>query len=214
MNFIQNGNNWLIEDQLDDQLVNDIKYFFDKNLDFLHEDSKDYSTTGNAKQFWIEKRGRKPFRYKTKESENIERRFRKQIYERLKAVSFLKNNDIQLYQRTLWTVIGEEGSYHTIHNHGDGKMDEISTVLYLNVPESKYEGKSNSICLILHTNPSNHFIANSCPGIYHITPKVGKLLIFPHHIPHGTYPQTKGIRQTFNVDYSFSIGSKSSLNYS
>ena len=36
----------------------------------------------------------------------------------------------------------------------------------------------------------------------HINPEVGKLLIFPDWILHGTYPQTKGIRQSFNIDYA------------
>ena len=213
MKFFESGCSWLIEDQLDNQLVNDIKYFFDKNLESLHQNSKDYSTSGNAKQFWIEKGGDESFHHKSKEYENIELRFRKQIYAKLKSVSLLKKGVTGLHQKSAWTIIGEEGSYHTIHNHSVSTMDEISTVLYLNVPESKCEDKSNYIFLVLHTDPSNHFTTKGCPSFHHIKPEVGKVLIFPHHIPHGTYPQTKGIRQTFNIDYSFTMGSKSSFNY-
>jgi len=212
--IIEYSNNWFIEDQLDDELLNDIKNFCDNNLEFLYADKEDYSTTGdNAEQYWFQKNGEKPFYYKNKEYEEIEKRFREGIYGRLKAASLLKSDDnIQLRQATAWTVIGEEGSYHTIHTHDDGLTGGISVVLYLNVPDSK--DFSNSIFLILHSDPSNHFIERRCPSIHHIKPEVGKVLIFPYNIPHGTYPQTKGIRQTFNVDYELYKNKKSSINYS
>ena len=216
MEIIEYGKNWFIKDQLDNELLNDIKNFFDKNLEFLYKDKESYSTTGNnAEQYWIEKKGKIPFYYKNKEYEDIERKFREGIYGRLKAASLLKSektDDIQLQQSTAWTVIGEEGSYHTIHDHADGRKEGISIVLYLNVPDS--EDVSNSIFLVLHTDPSDHFIERGCPSIHHVKPEVGKVLIFPWNIPHGTYPQTKGIRQTFNVDYEFRMKSKSLLNYS
>lgn len=217
MNILEYGNSWLIEDQLNNELLNVIKDFFDNHLEFLHKDKEDYSTTGNnAEQYWIEKKGKTQFNYKNQEYENIEQKFRKEIHGRLKAASLLRSDKIELQQNTAWSVIGEEGSYHKIHTHSDSRMDGISTVLYLNVPESKSEDSSNSIFLVLHTDPSSHFTSQACPSIKHIKPEVGKLLIFPYHIPHGTYPQTKGIRQTFNVDYSFQFKSKSqnnNLNY-
>jgi len=212
MNIIEYGTSWLIEDQLNTELLNEIKDFFDNHLEFLYKDKEGYSTTGNnAEQYWIEKKGEKQFYYKNQEYENIEQKFRKEIHERLKAASLLRKDEIELKQNTAWTVIGEEGSYHTVHTHSDSRMDGIVTVLYLNVPTS------NSIFditlfLVLHTDQSSHFISQSCPNIQHINPKVGKLLIFPNHIPHGTYPQTKGIRQTFNVDYLFQYKQKSQNN--
>ena len=214
MKIIEYGNNWFIEDQLDNELLNDIKNFFDKHIEFLYSDKENYSTTGkNAEQYWIQMKGEKNFHYKNKEYEDIERRFREGIYGRLKAASLLKTDDIQLQQSTAWTVIGEEGSYHTIHNHTDGVMGGVSVVLYLNVPESEHDNKSNSIFLVLHADPSSNFINQGCPSYYEVKPEIGKVLIFPYHIPHGTYPQTKGIRQTFNIDYQFYTKSKSSLNY-
>lgn len=214
MKIVEYGTSWFIEDQLDDELLNDIKNFFNENLEFLYKDKEGYSTTGeNAEQYWIQMKGEKHFHLKNKEYEDIERRFREGIYGRLKAASFIKTDDIQLCQSTAWTVIGEEGSYHTIHTHSDGITGGVSVVLYLNVPESEDE-ESNSIFLVLHTDPSNYFIERGCPGVCHIKTEVGKVLIFPYHIPHGTYPQTKGIRQTFNIDYVFKTKLKSSLNYS
>ena len=52
MKIIEYGNNWFIEDQLDNELLNDIKCFFDKNLEFLYADKEDYSTQGeNSEQY-------------------------------------------------------------------------------------------------------------------------------------------------------------------
>ena len=215
MNIIEYGNSWVIEDQLNTELVNDIKNFLDNHLEFLYKDKKGYSTMGdNARQYWIEKKIEKSFNYKNQEYENIEQRFRKKVYGRLKAASLLNNDNIELHQNAAWTVIGEKDSYHTVHTHSDDRMDGIVTVLYLNVPKSEHEDKSNSIFLVLHTDPSRYFISQGCSSVHHIKPEVGKLLIFPDHIPHGTYPQTKGIRQTFNVDYTFFMKPKSLLNYS
>lgn len=213
MNIIEYGSSWLIKDQLNSELLNEIKDFFDNHLEFLYKDKEGYSTTGNnAEQYWIEKKGKTEFNYKNQEYENIEKKFKKEIYGRLKAASLLRNEEIKLEQKTAWTVIGEEGSYHTIHIHANSRNDGVSTVLYLNVPESKSDDPSNSIFLVLHTDPSNHFTSQSCPSTHHVKPEVGTLLIFPHYIPHGTYPQTKGIRQTFNVDYTFEFKSKTQNN--
>lgn len=213
MNIIEYGTSWLIEDQLNTELLNEIKDFFKNHLEFLYKDKEGYSTTGNnAEQYWIEKKGEKQFYYKNQEYENIEKKFRKEIHGRLKAASLLRTEEIKLQQNTAWTVIGEEGSYHTVHTHSDSIMDGIVTVLYLNVPDSESDSTSNSIFLVLHTDPSSHFTSQSCSSTKHIKSEVGKLLIFPNHIPHGTYPQTKGIRQTFNVDYSFEFKPKSQNN--
>ena len=213
MEIIECGNNWLIIDQLDNEFLDEIKNFLDKHLEFLHNDKENYSTTGdNAEQYWIKKNGEKSFHFKNKEYEDIERRFREGIHGRLKAASLLKTDNVQLQQSTAWTVIGEEGSYHTIHTHAEGRLEGISVVFYLNVPDS--EDNSNSIFLVFHADPSSYFISQGCPSYHHIKPEAGKVLIFPWNIPHGTYPQTKGIRQTFNVDYKFSMKSKSSIKYS
>tara|TARA_B100000085_G_scaffold284701_1_gene318499 strand:+ start:1177 stop:1818 length:642 start_codon:yes stop_codon:yes gene_type:complete len=213
MNILEYANNWLIEDQLNAELLNDIKCFIDKNLEFLDKDKEIYSTKGdNAEQYWIKRNGKKPFNYKSKEYEDIELRFKKEIYNRLKKASLLRTDDVELEQNGVWTVIGEEGTYHTIHTHNDSRIDGISIVLYLNVPEPKH--KSNSTYFVFHTNPTSDYIKEGCNSIIHINPEVGKVLIFPLHIPHGTYPQTKGIRQTFNIDFDFVFNSKSSINYS
>ena len=92
MKIAEYGNNWLIEDQLDNQLLNDIKNFFDKHLEFLHNDKEGYSTTGdNAEQYWIQKQGEKPFFYKNKEYEEIESCITK--YSSLYAIHLMRADD-------------------------------------------------------------------------------------------------------------------------
>lgn len=49
----------------------------------------------------------------------------------------------------------------------------------------------------------NNILYNNRPKLIDINPEVGKLLIFPSWIIHGTCPQTKGTRQTFNLDFTF-----------
>jgi hypothetical protein len=85
-----------------------------------------------------------------------------------------------------WTVLGEEGGYHTCHKHNDN--DDISTVLYLAVPEETND-KQGAI----------YFFAENYLTVH--IPKPGELLIFPVTMHHGTYPQGKGLRQTLNIDF-------------
>ena len=208
MNIIEYGSNWIIQDKLDDKLINEIKDFFGSHIDFLYKDKEGYSTTGNnSEQYWLKREyGKTPFNYKNQECEEIKQKFKEQVYGRLEAASLLKD-DVCIEENASWTVIGEEGSYHTVHTHGKMSGHAVSCVLYLNVPEvseSEDAFHLNNIFLILHTNQlSSPFVRNSCESVQHVKPKVGTLLIFPTNVPHGTYPQTKGIRQTFNVDYQF-----------
>lgn len=217
MEIIEYGSSWLIKDQLNAELFNEIKYFLDDHLDFLYEDTLGYSSKGdNIKQYWIEKLGKNPYNYLNSKFEDIEKKYRKEVYARLKKASLLNKHNgdnVNLSHKGIWIVKGEEGSYHTSHIHADGRADGVISVLYLDVPQSLNDNNNNldnSIFLIMHTNPSNTYITHSVPNIQHIKPEVGTLLLFPFYIPHGTYPQTKGNRQTFNIDYVFEYNPTSS----
>lgn len=92
-----------------------------------------------------------------------------------------------------WTVIGKENSYHTVHRHNDGNLNHIATVLYLKVPEGNMH-QSGDFYYLVNDNDNNI----SCGTI---TPKKGTLIIMPIDLLHGSYPQSKGIRQTLNMDF-------------
>lgn len=124
----------------------------------------------------------------------------------------------KLYARSAWTVKGEEGSYHTIHEHGP---NSVSTILYTTVPP---KGEDD----IPYTNGSTYFVMDgsayndlSIPAcrVMHVTPKEGMLVIFPSYILHGVYPQGPGLRQTLNIDYhgdpnfTYGLGTGGSTSY-
>ncbi len=97
-----------------------------------------------------------------------------------------------------WTVIGEEGSYHTIHDHGP---NSVCSVTYIEVPEqNKNDDKAGQIYFVLQSDPY-HPLAPVKHKVLHVAPKPGMIVIFPSWILHGVYPQGQGIRQTLNVDF-------------
>jgi hypothetical protein len=101
-----------------------------------------------------------------------------------------------------WTVIGEEGSYHTIHDHGP---NSVCSVTYIEVPEqNKNDDKAGQIYFVLQSDPY-HPLAPVKHKVLHVAPKPGMIVIFPSWILHGVYPQGPGIRQTLNVDFKGNV---------
>ena len=96
-----------------------------------------------------------------------------------------------------WTVTGQEGSYHTVHDHGTGK---ISTVTYLDVPDNQ-EYPQGDIFFVLHGNSYNE-ISMPMHRVFTVKPQPGMIIMFPSWIVHGVYPQGKGLRRTLNVDFT------------
>lgn len=104
-----------------------------------------------------------------------------------------------LHPAACWTVSGDEGSFHTAHDHGS---ESISTILYTEVPDKveSTQGRSGQIFLILDGSAYSHMSAPS-QRIIHIEPAVGLLLVFPSWIIHGVYPQGPGLRRTVNMEF-------------
>jgi hypothetical protein len=96
-----------------------------------------------------------------------------------------------------WTVIGEEGSLHTAHEHGPGN---ICSVTYIEVPE-KSEDLQGQIYFILHSDPYST-ISQPNFRVLHLRPQKGMIVIFPSWMIHGVYPQAAGTRQTLNIDFN------------
>jgi len=216
MKIYENGLNWIIEDQLDETIVEKISNLINDNSNDFPNLKEGFSTTGkNSEQYWL----RKPdedYCYKSKIFENIEKQYKFQILNRLKISGVLKPKilkNIDIKSENCWTIIGEENSYHTPHFHSDGDGETISTVLYLRVPETNIEDEpDNNLYLIMNSGPKTRLYLNK-PKYLTINPEVGKMLIFPDWIIHGTCPQSRGIRQTFNMDYSFIKQNNSIIKY-
>jgi hypothetical protein len=205
MKIYENGLNWVIEDQLDQIIVEKINNLIDENLNSFLKLKKGHSTKGkNAEQYWLIRND--DIYLKNKNFENLKNKYKFEILNRLKKSDILDekiHNIIDIKNTGCWTVIGEENSYHIPHSHGGGLDLEISTVLYLKIPETNIEDEpDNNLYLIMNSGPVCKIYSNK-PKYITINPIVGKLLIFPEWIIHGTCPQTKGIRQTFNTDYRF-----------
>jgi hypothetical protein len=206
-----NCSNWVIEDQLDEKLIEKINNLIDRNLNSLLKLKEGFSTTGkNAEQYWLIKKSN-DFYFKNKDFEDIKIDYKSQILNRLKKSGILNEKivkkiiqeKVSLQNKNCWTVIGGENSYHTPHFHNDGDFDGISTTVYLKVPQTNIENEpENNLFLLMDGNVKNKFYYNN-PSNIMINPVVGKLLIFPDWTVHGTCPQSKGIRQTFNIDYHF-----------
>ena len=107
------------------------------------------------------------------------------------------DQDILLALAGAWTVKGQEHSYHTLHNHLKGNTDvskRISTVIYLQMPEKRWNG-DGAFYFVIHEKEK--LIS------YHIDPEPGTYVIMPSDMLHGAYPQPAGLRQTLNLDFQW-----------
>ena len=211
MRVFENKSSWIIEDYLDSHLVVEIKTIIQENLNNFHRNKEGYSTIGkNAEQYWLVQQKDGFFTNDSRFYE-FEKKYKNQIWNRICAANLFdkkKEEYIDLNHMNVWSVIGEENSYHTMHCHNRGGLDGISTLVYLEVPETNVEDEpENNIFLATHVGAENPYYYEN-DRVLEINPEVGKLLIFPHWVPHGTYPQTKGIRQTFNIDYKITTSNK------
>ena len=107
------------------------------------------------------------------------------------------DQDILLALAGAWTVKGQEHSYHTLHNHQKNNTDvskRISTVIYLQMPEKRWNGDGAFYFVIQEKEK-----LISC----HIDPEPGTYVIMPSDMLHGAYPQPAGLRQTLNLDFQW-----------
>ena len=142
MRVYQNNDSWVIESFLDDDLIEEIKIIIQDNLDNLLNCKEGYSTEGkNAEQYWIIDH-KKNFSIEDSRFLEFEKRYRNKILNILNGSTLLdpeKHEKIRLIGLNAWTVIGEENSYHTIHCHNEAGFQGISTLVYLEVPETNVE---------------------------------------------------------------------------
>ena len=213
MKLIEYGKNWLIEDAIELEFLTEIEKFLDENIKYFPKDKTGYSTTGNnCEQHWI-KGGKNNFEFSSLVWENINNEIEKIFLKKLQNLSLLRHENLKLNLVSSWTVVGEENTYHEFHDH-NGDFDGLSAVIYIRIPELLDNDlyHSNRISFVMHADPYSKFLLNASPNIISINPNVGKILIFPRHMIHGTYPQPKGIRQTFNLEYNFDLDLTSNNN--
>jgi predicted 2-oxoglutarate/Fe(II)-dependent dioxygenase YbiX len=97
--------------------------------------------------------------------------------------------------KTFWVVKGKENSFHSIHQHSKTPTG-YSVVLYLDVPPyDQLESVFDERGLFYWIDYEDQILSTHA-----IKPERGDLLIFRNNLLHGTTPQLKGTRTTFNVD--------------
>ena len=200
VNLHENRGNWIIECDLDDEFVDKIQEFLDKNLDgFRQAETSKLSTGGKESiQYWI-----KNHAGDEKTFEKITNKLKNKIFNLLKNTDVLKDNiEMNIFEKNSWTIIGKENGYHTTHCHTDGSLFGFSFVIYTKVEyEGEYDGKGGDIYFIMNADCASSHTFQTKKQYLVFTPNKNKMLLFPGWLLHGTYPQPKGVRQTFNFEF-------------
>jgi hypothetical protein len=168
---------FLIEESINLQHIKKLKKFIKKSFYKDNEINIKLKST----------RGLKSKQYKLLQTEDNKEVFDIVKKETVRCLKKHRSKNLDIKPVSSWIVCGQEHGYHELHRHNNNPLsDSIATVTYLDVPKSKDKG---TFYCIVEGNA------------YGITPKVGKLLILPVNVFHGTYPQGKGLRTTLNIDF-------------
>lgn len=196
-NLYQKGQNWVLESYLDGSLVNTLKNSVNNHLDSLYENTHSSAVQGqNSTQYWIYDYKMHP-NFFNEEFGNAMQSLKTYAKDILFDKGLIEDRPLNF--ESVWSIIGDEYSYCGIHDHPN--ILGVSVVLYLQVPpnvsDNHLDQTRGQIYFVLDSDSRDEDFDKR---VIHITPDVGKLLIFPNWLLHGTYPQTKGIRQTLNTN--------------
>ena len=172
-------NDWVIIDSI---AIEDIAIMVKKGIKTTFPIALDSKSTagGKSKQYDL-------FKY-LKNNSTLDK-VKEKILLNLDKHLQLKLSNLKLV--SAWTVLGYKNSYHTLHKHGDHK-NHVASVIYLNVPNSKHE-RDGRFFYVYKKDQEIDYGSHK--------PRVGDLIIFPVWLWHGAYPQSKGLRQTLNLDF-------------
>jgi hypothetical protein len=168
---------WLIIDKIE---IESIKKFVISNTDKSNKiDLKSKSTVGNkSKQYNLFNKVKNTF---------LEKKIKTKIKKLLKT-----SNSLEILNA--WTVIGEKGSYHKLHNHFSNlDKNVICSVIYLEIPKKEDNENGNFYCAYRDKYKQVQYFSHK--------PEVGDIIVFPSCLLHGVYPQDKGIRRSLNIDF-------------
>ncbi len=188
--------NWIIEYELDNIFVKKIKECVNTNLDVLYENTYSSAIQGkNSTQYWIYDHQEHP-KFFNDEFKDLLSDLKDSVKNTISKYDFINLTKFDL--ESIWTIIGEENSYCMIHDHTN--ISGISIVLYLQVPpicpDDYFDKSRGQIYFVLDSDSLDDVESR----VVNITPTLGKILIFPNWLLHGTYPQMKGSRQTLNIN--------------
>jgi hypothetical protein len=177
---------WFIQESISKDKVEEIKYEIKNVISKNNIQSNIHltSSTGNIEQYNLVNHIGQSY---------IIDDLSKLIFNKLQERKLImKNND--LVRQQCWTAIGKKGAYHTVHSHNTQIMRAVVCVFYLQTPNKDQND--------IHDRSGNFFMFSRRNELMEFSPKEGDYIIFPTWIYHGTYPQSKGYRQTLNIDYT------------
>ena len=203
--IFKEGSNWVIVSH-----INDLSFTDEVKKSVTQEDWSAYTSAKgpNSKQHYIINPSWMPMQSFTEPTgwPALRERMGSIVQNEIVNYGLMPHNWIKLHACSAWTVLGDEGSYHTIHDHGPMN---VCSVLYLEVPEPQevenehdlWKDKSGQIYFVMHGSSYNNL---GVPNfrVFHVSPKKGMLVIFPSWMLHGVYPQGPGLRQTLNIDFN------------
>lgn len=215
--IFRQGTNWLIINQLSD--ISDIK---DMLQDVDKENYAEFTSAKgkNSKQHYIIPPSWMPNAEHVfpKDWNIIKEKYSSIIQKELVHHGIFPHIWTRLYAKSAWTVKGEEGSWHTIHEHGP---NSISTIIYTAIPKRNLNDPPYTSGSVYFVMDGSCYSETSVPAtrVMHINPNEGMLIIFPSYMLHGVYPQGPGLRQTLNIDYhgdekfTYGLGTAGSTNF-
>lgn len=196
MEIIRQGLNWLIISKVSDELIEESK----EVLKGVYDANFAPFTTASGKhtvQNYLTNPGwcRDPLHYEPKGWDILKEKYKTHTQKELVNYGQMQWPSMEVH--SAWSMVGDEGSYQTIHQHGLG---HICTVTYLDVPEFDPQSRGGYIYFVLHAEPFNEF-SQPVTRYLNIRPEAGMSIIFPSWMLHGVYPQPPGLRRTLNIDF-------------
>lgn len=194
---IESGLNWLILSSISNNLLTETR-----NLCLLSndEDFKDYTSAEGSlsKQNYITQPPWKEVEnfQMPQNWANVEKRIIDKVKKELRIHNEFPERWYDIKTNSAWTVLGEKGSYHTVHDHG---VSTLSVIIYTDTPENQ-QPPNGCVFFIMHSDSPSQFKKIPC-RIFHVNPCPGMMIIFPSHLIHGVYPQDEGVRRTLNIDF-------------
>lgn len=196
MRIITQGLNWLIMDHIKD--LDPIKKMLSTVTD---EDWAAYTSAkgSNSKQHYITNPEWMPsVAHKSPDGwEEIKEWYEHTVGGIIIHHGLMPNKWSKLELYRAWTVKGEEGSYHTLHDHGPNSLCSIT---YLETPKDQ-DDRQGQVYFVMQSDPYNQ-LAPVKHKVVHINPHPGMIIIFPSWLLHGVYPQGPGLRQTLSIDFT------------
>lgn len=177
------SDDWIAEAQLDSKVT---EIFKDSILTTIESNNLKNDTYGTSCRGDI-----KQYELLNKIDQSLLSLIKSITIDQLVRNKVLDNHNYKLRETTIWTCVGKKGSYHTVHNHNSARnyySNYVSTTIYLQTPEMV-----GTDGLFYSFFRNNQIVVKP--------PSVGKILIFPIWLFHGTYPQPEGDRQTLNLTF-------------